>query len=514
MNTEQINFSFIPAATINSASSRLRCYGLAKELQKLGFITNFNLSLVSQSHILIVQKIVNAQISEICKLFKDLGGLVIYDIDDYGELALGSLRSSPEVFSNFISSVSIVTVDTVFRKNHLSQDPQYKNIKNIWVVPDPVDYLENLEDIIKVYRNERAESFQGCWFGNAPNIYPAIPYLSCLSTSPNVSRVIAITNSEYVDQFKKSYPFIVTVPWTLDGFPSLMRQVDFCILAHDKSVAGSQKSNNKMLASIALGVVPFVSRTNSYEDTANELKIPELIVDSPQDLINRLVPSVFHDIRDKIFSAECKNQLLQNSPEAIARLFIGKLGDYIQNNISSNTTKYPIKLNLGSGNSPLSDYVNVDLAPERGGVTPDLVCDIKQLTAFNNDTVDEILSIHVVEHFWRWEVVDILKEWVRVLKPGGKLILETPNLISACEELLKDPTIASGPGQEGQRSMWCFYGDPVHQDPLMCHRWLYTPLSLEQIMLEAGLTHLQREPAQFKLKEPRDMRVVGFKPFS
>lgn len=171
-----------------------------------------------------------------------------------------------------------------------------------------------------------------------------------------------------------------------------------------------------------------------------------------------------------------------------------------------------IKLNLGSGDMPLPGYCNVDIAPERGGRTPDVVCDVTNLQMFPNDVADEIISIHVIEHFWRWDVVDILREWVRVLKPGGKMILETPNLITACEVLLKDPIAASGPGPEGQQSMWCLYGDPKHRDPLMCHRWLYTPVSLGQVMHEAGLTDLKREPALFKMRDPRDMRITGIKP--
>jgi hypothetical protein len=100
---------------------------------------------------------------------------------------------------------------------------------------------------------------------------------------------------------------------------------------------------------------------------------------------------------------------------------------------------------------------------------------------------------------------------VRVLKPNGKLILECPNLLTACQELVNDPINASKPGKSGQRSMWVFYGDPGWRDPLMIHRWGYTPRSLAAIMHEAGLTNLRQEPAQFKLKEPRDMRITGIK---
>lgn len=171
-----------------------------------------------------------------------------------------------------------------------------------------------------------------------------------------------------------------------------------------------------------------------------------------------------------------------------------------------------IKLNLGCGDKILSGYINVDVAHERAGKQPDVICDVRNLESFKNDYADEILAVHVVEHFWRWEVESILQEWVRVLKPGGKLILECPNLKAACEEFLKDPERAALPGPEGQRTMWVFYGDPRWTDPLMVHRWGYTPLSLAQVMYVAGLVELRQEPAQFKLREPRDMRITGVKP--
>ena len=171
-----------------------------------------------------------------------------------------------------------------------------------------------------------------------------------------------------------------------------------------------------------------------------------------------------------------------------------------------------MKLNLGCGDKIIEGYVNVDVVESRLGKKPDVICDLHALTPFEDASADEIMAIHVVEHFWRWEVVDILKEWTRVLKPGGKMVLEAPNLISACQAVLVDPDQASLPGLEGQRSMWVLYGDPRWQDPLMVHRWGYTPRSLAQVMHQAGLTELRQEPAQFKLREPRDMRITGVKP--
>ena len=94
------------------------------------------------------------------------------------------------------------------------------------------------------------------------------------------------------------------------------------------------------------------------------------------------------------------------------------------------------------------------------------------------------------------------------------MVLECPNLLSACQEFLANPDIHSGPGPEGQRTMWVFYGDPRWQDPLMVHRWGYTPKSLAFLMHEVGLTDLKQEPAQYKMREPRDMRITGMKPLA
>jgi predicted SAM-dependent methyltransferase len=171
-----------------------------------------------------------------------------------------------------------------------------------------------------------------------------------------------------------------------------------------------------------------------------------------------------------------------------------------------------MKLNLGCGDKILEGYVNVDVAESRLDKKPDVLCDLRALSPFEDNCADEVMAIHVVEHFWRWEVVDVLKEWFRVLKPGGKMILECPNLITACQMVLADPDNATGPGPEGQRSMWVLYGDPGWRDPLMVHRWGYTPRSLAGVMHQAGLETLRQEPAQFKLREPRDMRITGLKP--
>ncbi|HZZ94554.1 MAG TPA: methyltransferase domain-containing protein [Usitatibacter sp.] len=176
------------------------------------------------------------------------------------------------------------------------------------------------------------------------------------------------------------------------------------------------------------------------------------------------------------------------------------------------TANVPLRLNLGCGDKILPGYVNVDAVESRAGQRPDVVCDLHDLSPFADASADEVLAVHVVEHFWRWEVVDVLREWVRVLKPGGRMVLECPNLASASAAFLAGPAQGSRADAGGQRTMWVFYGDPQWRDPLMVHRWGYTPESLAALLEEAGLVDVRREPAQFKLREPRDMRLAGVKP--
>lgn len=165
----------------------------------------------------------------------------------------------------------------------------------------------------------------------------------------------------------------------------------------------------------------------------------------------------------------------------------------------------PVKLSLGSGDKTYPGYITVDLVDERLGIRPDVQANVFERLPFDDGYADEVMAIHLIEHAYRWQVPDILKDWTRVLKPGGTMILECPDLNKALWHYLTNP-------QLDNLSMWALYGDPSWRDPLMCHRWAWTPRTLGAEMLAAGLINVRQEPAQFKKRDLRDMRVVGEKP--
>lgn len=96
-----------------------------------------------------------------------------------------------------------------------------------------------------------------------------------------------------------------------------------------------------------------------------------------------------------------------------------------------------MKVNLGCGQDTKPGYLNVDFVKLEG---VDLVCDVSKLP-FRDRSIEELYASDILEHFpWR-QVRDVLREWRRALRPGGRLKIRTPNLRGLVELYLQ-----RGPG--------------------------------------------------------------------
>lgn len=77
-----------------------------------------------------------------------------------------------------------------------------------------------------------------------------------------------------------------------------------------------------------------------------------------------------------------------------------------------------VKLNLGAGNTSLPGFENWDLKQGKQAFP----------LALPDGSVDEIYASHILEHFPRAKSLDVLREWVRVLKPGGRIRIAVPDM--------------------------------------------------------------------------------------
>jgi predicted SAM-dependent methyltransferase len=153
-----------------------------------------------------------------------------------------------------------------------------------------------------------------------------------------------------------------------------------------------------------------------------------------------------------------------------------------------------MKLHLGCGRKKLEGWVNCDLY----GSEMDM--DIRSLP-FNDNEADEIMAIHVCEHFYVHDIANVLKEWRRVLRPQGQLILELPCLDKVIAHFLH--------GSAANMTLWPLYGDPnTHKDgePAL-HKWCWSRIAFTKLLEEAGFTDITEETPHYH-QPTRDMRFV------
>lgn len=179
--------------------------------------------------------------------------------------------------------------------------------------------------------------------------------------------------------------------------------------------------------------------------------------------------------------------------------------------VAKNTGKcvedsYPdgaIKLHLGSGRLHWDGWINVDF-DERA----DIQCDLKKLP-FPSDYADVACSVHVIEHFYEWEAKDVLKEWYRIIKPGGSLILECPSMDKVFH-YIKD-RLVRGQTVDNFMSWFPLWGDPKYQSVAMTHKWGYTFHMLKNVLNNTGFTDVELHEARYHFPK-RDMRLTAVKP--
>jgi len=141
------------------------------------------------------------------------------------------------------------------------------------------------------------------------------------------------------------------------------------------------------------------------------------------------------------------------------------------------------KLNLCCGNDKREGYLNADIS------NSDFDFDLsKGYIPFQNETFEEIIFKHALEHFRFQTGIEILKEIHRVLLPTGKLHILVPDLAKACEDFVLGydlPNCAP--------AILRIYGQNTNEE--FVHKWGYSPDDLTNVLLSVGFTRVDKQTA-------------------
>jgi len=138
-----------------------------------------------------------------------------------------------------------------------------------------------------------------------------------------------------------------------------------------------------------------------------------------------------------------------------------------------------VRVNLGCGDRPWPDYVNVDLRQLRD---VEILADARRLP-FAPGTLAEVASAHLVEHFREYQLrTRILPYWKSLLRPRGCLRIICPNWAAMIERL-----------HDGRMSLENFklvtFGGQDYQGD--DHFAMYSPDTLRNLLLDGGFSDIE-----------------------
>lgn len=150
-----------------------------------------------------------------------------------------------------------------------------------------------------------------------------------------------------------------------------------------------------------------------------------------------------------------------------------------------------MKLFLGCGPMPFHPYHKqyvdeswtfIDLYEKH----PDIVSMDARYLEYPDNSTDEIYASHLLEHFATREVFPTLKEWYRVLKPGGKLRINVPDL-KWCAKCILGQKYSSFFDRD-RRYIDMLYGNQENEGEF--HKTGFTKELLEDYLIRAGFREI------------------------
>jgi SAM-dependent methyltransferase len=152
------------------------------------------------------------------------------------------------------------------------------------------------------------------------------------------------------------------------------------------------------------------------------------------------------------------------------------------------------RIEVGSGPEPLPGYIHVDSDPDSRYL--DFLVSGHSLP-IRAGWADDLLSVHMIEHVSPLALKSTLREWFRVLRPGGMLRIHTPNGEALGRALIDSASGTPTPFWAVQDGLFGYY-----QKPDVCtgperlrdrgdHRLVFTFPVLRTLLEEVGFSRVE-----------------------
>lgn len=178
------------------------------------------------------------------------------------------------------------------------------------------------------------------------------------------------------------------------------------------------------------------------------------------------------------------------------------------------------RLSIGCGKDERPGWVRLDANPE---VRPDIRAAVPPIPqAVLDRRWDEIELNHFLASLYLWEAKELLCQLWQVLAPGGKLVIETPDIVFCMKHFLLmqagDVGLSmafdrpEGSWRPGQLDLWGFWGNPTGHDKTIANHWGYSPKTLRALLVECGFedNNIHERPAQYHVPI-RDFRMEAYR---
>ena len=144
-----------------------------------------------------------------------------------------------------------------------------------------------------------------------------------------------------------------------------------------------------------------------------------------------------------------------------------------------------LKLNLGCGSMRMEGYVNIDIVPTKA---TDLVQNILDLPMVRANSAEEIFLHGVFEHLYAYEQELALREWYRVLRPGGRLVMRgIPDFDLVVQAYVKRARGVTRPVFDLWDTYRYTHGDPrPDNSPAQLHKDLLTKEKVKGLLTATG----------------------------